>query len=78
MIFNGHLWTAKWWSFGDTPGGNAVLPASRPRSLAYCVLTAGVAGDWTDSGACTSFAAAVPSAHVAAAPATVASVPTAA
>ncbi|OJT03206.1 Chitinase 1 [Trametes pubescens] len=77
VIFNGHLWTAKWWSFGDTPGGNAVLPASRPRSLAYCVLTAGVAGDWTDSGACTSFAAAVPTAHVAAAPATVASVPTA-
>jgi hypothetical protein len=21
VIFNGHLWTAKWWSFADTPGG---------------------------------------------------------
>ncbi|KAI0819278.1 glycoside hydrolase [Trametes gibbosa] len=58
VIYNGHLWTAKWWSFADVPGGPA--------------------GDWTDSGACTSFAAAVPTARVAPEPATVASVPTAA
>ncbi|KAI0351780.1 glycoside hydrolase [Trametes cingulata] len=58
VVYNGHLWTAKWWSYGDTPGG--------------------AAGDWTDLGACTSFAAAVPTAHVAAKHATVASVPTAA
>ncbi|KAI0715837.1 glycoside hydrolase [Cerioporus squamosus] len=45
VIYNGHLWTAKWWSYGDTPGG--------------------AAGDWTDNGACTSFAAAIPTAHVA-------------
>ncbi|KAL5495977.1 CHT2_3 [Sanghuangporus vaninii] len=23
VTFNGHLWTAKWWSFDDTPGGAA-------------------------------------------------------
>ncbi|KAH8100033.1 glycoside hydrolase [Cristinia sonorae] len=23
VVFNAHLWTAKWWSFGDTPGGAA-------------------------------------------------------
>ena len=46
MVYNGHLWTAKWWSYADTPGG--------------------AAADWTDDGACTSFAAAVPTAHVAA------------
>ncbi|KAI9000482.1 glycoside hydrolase [Trametes punicea] len=56
VIYNGHLWTAKWWSYGDVPGGSA--------------------GDWTDDGACTSFAAAVPTAHVAAKSAKVASVPT--
>ncbi|KAH9885775.1 glycoside hydrolase superfamily [Cubamyces lactineus] len=55
VIYNGHLWTAKWWSFGDTPGGSA--------------------NDWTDSGACTSFAAAAPTAHVAAMSASVASIP---
>ncbi|CAL1711226.1 unnamed protein product [Somion occarium] len=22
-VFNGHLWTAKWWTQGDTPGGSA-------------------------------------------------------
>ncbi|KIP08233.1 carbohydrate-binding module family 5 protein [Phlebiopsis gigantea 11061_1 CR5-6] len=33
VVYGGHLWTAKWWSYGDTPGG--------------------VAGDWTDDGACT-------------------------
>ncbi|CDO71799.1 Glycoside Hydrolase Family 18 / Carbohydrate-Binding Module Family 5 protein [Trametes cinnabarina] len=56
VIYNGHLWTAKWWSYGDTPGG--------------------AAGDWTDDGACTSFAAAVPTAHVAAKSAKIASIPT--
>ena len=40
VVYNGHLWTAKWWSYADVPGG--------------------VAGDWTDDGACTSFAAAIP------------------
>ncbi len=20
-VYGGHLWTAKWWSYGDTPGG---------------------------------------------------------
>ncbi|EIN09820.1 glycoside hydrolase [Punctularia strigosozonata HHB-11173 SS5] len=33
VTFNGHLWTAKWWTEADQPGG--------------------VAGDWTDDGACT-------------------------
>ncbi|KAI0761004.1 glycoside hydrolase [Trametes elegans] len=56
VIYNGHLWTAKWWSYGDTPGG--------------------AAGDWTDGGACSSFAAAVPTVHSAAKHASVASVPT--
>ncbi|KAI0925852.1 hypothetical protein AcW1_008172 [Taiwanofungus camphoratus] len=23
VIYNGDLWTAKWWSYGDTPGGSA-------------------------------------------------------
>ncbi|OBZ72105.1 Chitinase 2 [Grifola frondosa] len=32
VVYNGHLWTAKWWSYADIPGG--------------------VAGDWTDDGAC--------------------------
>ncbi|KAI1797099.1 glycoside hydrolase, partial [Ganoderma leucocontextum] len=40
VVYNGHLWTAKWWSYADIPGG--------------------VAGDWADDGACTSFAAAIP------------------
>ena len=43
---SGHLWTAKWWSYADVPGG--------------------AAGDWSDDGACTSFAAAIPTAHKAA------------
>lgn len=32
VTYNGHLWTAKWWTQADTPGG--------------------LAGVWTDSGAC--------------------------
>ena len=40
VIYAGHLWTAKWWSYADTPGG--------------------AAGDWTDDGACESFAALSP------------------
>ncbi|KAI9061210.1 carbohydrate-binding module family 5 protein [Trametes sanguinea] len=56
VIYNGHLWTAKWWSYGDVPGG--------------------AAGDWTDNGACTSFAAAIPTAHVAAKSAKIATIPT--
>ncbi|GLB36782.1 putative lytic transglycolase [Lyophyllum shimeji] len=32
VTYNGHLWTAKWWTQADTPGG--------------------VAGVWTDNGAC--------------------------
>ena len=23
VVYNGHLWTAKWWSYGDVPGGSA-------------------------------------------------------
>lgn len=23
VVYGGHLWTAKWWSYGDTPGGSA-------------------------------------------------------
>lgn len=25
VMYNGHLWTAKWWSYGDTPGGICLL-----------------------------------------------------
>ena len=25
VTYNGHLWTAKWWTQGDTPGGNDYL-----------------------------------------------------
>ncbi|KAI0649549.1 glycoside hydrolase [Trametes meyenii] len=80
VIYNGHLWTAKWWSYGDVPGGNfparvASSPSASPR-LIGCHLVLGAAGDWTDSGACSSFAAAVPTAHFAAKPAKVVSAPT--
>lgn len=23
VVYNGELWTAKWWSYGDTPGGES-------------------------------------------------------
>ncbi|PPQ66111.1 hypothetical protein CVT26_010912 [Gymnopilus dilepis] len=26
VVYNGHLWTAKWWSESDTPGGKAHVP----------------------------------------------------
>ncbi|KAI0635520.1 glycoside hydrolase [Trametes polyzona] len=76
VIYNGHLWTAKWWSFGDVPGGEA--GACLAGSVCSQRYNTGAAGDWTDSGACTSFAAAVPTAHVAAKSASVANVPTSA
>lgn len=23
VVYGGHLWTAKWWSYGDVPGGQS-------------------------------------------------------
>lgn len=46
---SGHLWSAKWWSYGSVPGGN--IPAL------FCTdwsLTRGTGteNDWNDEGAC--------------------------
>ena len=55
IITSGHLWTAKWWSYGDVPGGK--YPARRSTSYAPTHLHGlGAAGDWTDDGACTTVA----------------------
>jgi chitinase len=50
IIFSGHLWTAKWWSQADTPGGKYI--DSNHQTISSFVI--GAAGDWTDDGPCTS------------------------
>ena len=51
VTYDGHLWTAKWWSYGDTPGGTLSLPFSQ--HAPSDATPTGAAGDWTDDGACT-------------------------
>lgn len=51
VSYNGHLWTAQWWTEDDTPG-------TSPSIFSFCLLigsrmfTGGVAGVWVDDGAC--------------------------
>lgn len=52
VVFGGHLWTAKWWSYGDTPGGTYPLIVLCSR-VDFDTYILGAAGDWTDNGACT-------------------------
>lgn len=47
---SGNLWTAKWWSYGDVPGGNKWFYVFNRATVLMCDI--GVAGDWTDDGAC--------------------------
>ena len=51
-ILSGHLWTAKWWSEGDTPGGKVLSSCQDSSMLTRIVGFIGAAGDWTDDGAC--------------------------
>ena len=54
MTFNGHLWTAKWWSEDDTPGGELLLILTE---CDYSIGFVGDAGVWTDDGSCANAAA---------------------
>ena len=52
---SGHLWTAKWWTQNETPGGECF--SSDPTHAAFIYVSisaAGASGVWTDDGACTS------------------------
>ena len=54
MTFNGHLWTAKWWSFNDTPGGAFSPTICIQYLLNPRLWCTGAAGVWTDDGSCAS------------------------
>jgi len=43
VTYNGHLWTAKWWSFGDTPGGAAGVWTDNGACTSLVAATAKVA-----------------------------------
>lgn len=66
VSYNGHLWTAQWWTEDDTPGKlmscRFHLDLRADGSLSESL--GGAAGVWVDAGAC---AAAAATANVAAA-----------
>lgn len=53
VIYGGHLWQAKWWSYGDAPGGLSSNQQFISITLDVCL---GAAGDWQDDGVCTAAA----------------------
>lgn len=53
-MYSGHLWTAKWWSYGDAPGGQSPEYHRSGDSADLDIRYPGAAGDWQDDGTCTS------------------------
>ena len=49
LALGGHLWTAKWWTEADKPGGAGVCTHTW---AAPCLTLALSAGIWVDEGAC--------------------------
>jgi hypothetical protein len=49
---SGDLWTAKWWSENDVPGGKRKLLVDDVMFLTPVGMILGTAGDWTEDGAC--------------------------